>query len=90
MWQVMLQTNQKLKMIRKTIVGLSSNKNLHCPKCMRKVAKLLDMTGNGKFISVRHKGMEVLARDAVIKCVGCKTSFLVTTDNGIEKEVNLG
>ena len=69
-------------------MGLLS-KNLNCPKCFRKVAKISDFGEDGTFVHVKHKGMEILARDAVIKCIGCKTSFLVTTDNGIEKEVNL-
>jgi len=66
------------------------SKNLHCPQCVRKIGKLIDLGESGKFVEVKHKGIEVLARDAVIKCVGCKASFLVTTDNGIEKEVTLG
>jgi hypothetical protein len=65
------------------------SKNLNCPKCFRKVAKISDFGKDGKFVEVKHKGMSILARDAVITCIGCKTSFLVTTDNGIEKEVKL-
>lgn len=67
-----------------------SSKNLNCPKCFRKIAKISDFDKDGRFVHIKHKGSEVIAKDAVVKCIGCQTSFLVTTDNGIEKEVNLG
>jgi hypothetical protein len=41
-------------------------------------------------IHFKHKGSEILTKEAVIKCVRCNRYYIVTADDGIIKEVDIG
>ena len=70
-------------------MNLSFSKSVICPNCFGKLCKI-DTIDNGFRIHFKHKGCELLIKEAVIKCVHCHKFYVITALDGIVKEVNFG
>ena len=63
--------------------------NVRCPNCMRKLCKITEDSAD-KHIEIKHKGLCVLAYNAIIGCVDCKKMYSVDTQTGLIEEYNCG
>ena len=68
---------------------IQSSKVFVCPTCYSTLCKTKDLNGK-QVVKVKHKGMEVLAADAVIKCSQCKKYYYITAADGVKGEVDAG
>ena len=59
--------------------------NVKCPKCYRKICKIRDYDGQ-ELIEFKHKGSELITKEALIRCVDCQSVFQIDT-SGIVEEV---
>ncbi|GAG45190.1 unnamed protein product, partial [marine sediment metagenome] len=49
---------------------LSYDKLVRCPVCCAKIAKIKQIDSQ-EYVEIKHKRAVVIAKDAVIKCIGC-------------------
>jgi hypothetical protein len=68
--------------------ALISSKNISCSKCYRKLCKVVDKNAT-KLIEYRHKSSCIYASQAIVKCVGCDTMWLVTAESMETTEVDI-
>ena len=66
---------------------LSFNKLVICPACYRKLCKLTTVKGKG-LVHFKHKGAELYAPQAYIRCVGCQAMYDVHAEEGILNGTN--
>jgi len=68
---------------------LTAAYNIRCPKCFRKLCKVRDF-GNTPLIEMKHKGITVLAVDAAISCLECKTLYKIEASTKRIEEYKIG
>ena len=68
---------------------LTFSKVDHCPECHRKLCCRRKIEGTD-YVHFKHKGSDVYANEMIVRCLGCKRQFVVTADNGLIDEVNIG
>jgi hypothetical protein len=62
-----------------------SSKMDKCPSCFRTLCKRTEQD----LIDYRHRGCSVLAKSAIIKCLGCKKHYIVSGTEGIIEETRV-
>jgi len=68
---------------------ITASRVYRCPECYRKLCKVSAVAEHGDFVVIKHKGMTVLASQAIVSCMECKNRYLVSVENGIERRINL-
>ena len=61
----------------------------YCPECHRKLCRRKTVQGV-TYVEYKHKGSQLLAREMVVRCIGCGRNFIVEADAGIIDEVTIG
>ena len=69
-------------------LNLQSSKIDRCPNCFRVVNKRTAFEGM-PVIHMKHRGSELYAEAAIIRCLGCNRYYSVTAKEGIVKQVEI-